>query len=151
MSKNFFFGLIFGMSGIIFASIAYAQPFLIAGNWQTTDGKTHQPSSVITIKLEKDFYVGRVTKTYTKLAKHQVERCNRCQGNLHNRPIIGLPILNALHCERFRCSGGTILDPRNGKIYSVTLKLIDQGQWLRVHGFVGMPLLGRTVYWRRVA
>ena len=46
--------------------------------------------------------------------------------------------------------GGDILDPNNGKVYKVRLKLADGGRKLDVRGYVGAPLLGRTQTWIRV-
>jgi uncharacterized protein (DUF2147 family) len=46
--------------------------------------------------------------------------------------------------------GGDILDPNNGKVYKVRLKLTDAGKKLDVRGYIGTPLLGRTQTWLRV-
>ena len=46
--------------------------------------------------------------------------------------------------------GGDILDPNDGKIYKVLLKLADGGKKLDVRGYIGMPMLGRTQTWHRV-
>ncbi|MFZ5907440.1 MAG: DUF2147 domain-containing protein [Nitrospirota bacterium] len=43
--------------------------------------------------------------------------------------------------------GGKIYDPQNGKTYSCKIKL--EGQKLRVRGFIGFSLLGRTAVWTR--
>ena len=45
--------------------------------------------------------------------------------------------------------GGDILDPNNGKVYRVKLKLIDNGSKLDVRGYIGTPMLGRTQTWIR--
>jgi uncharacterized protein (DUF2147 family) len=46
-------------------------------------------------------------------------------------------------------SGGTILDPESGKMYKCLLSLEDGGEKLKVRGFIGLSLLGRTQYWLR--
>lgn len=43
---------------------------------------------------------------------------------------------------------GKIHDPRNGKWYSGRLQIGDDGR-LEVRGWLGMPALGKTVYWTR--
>jgi uncharacterized protein (DUF2147 family) len=48
-----------------------------------------------------------------------------------------------------RWDGGRILDPKNGKTYKVSLKVINGGQNLEVHGYIGFSLLGRTQTWER--
>ena len=45
---------------------------------------------------------------------------------------------------------GKILDPENGKNYSLRLTPIDGGKKLEVRGYFGAPLLGRTQTWIRV-
>lgn len=41
---------------------------------------------------------------------------------------------------------GRILDPRDGKVYSILLRL-DKQRMLKVRGYIGIPLLGRTQTW----
>ena len=45
--------------------------------------------------------------------------------------------------------GGRILDPENGKEYSVKMTPVAAGRKLEVRGFIGMALLGRTQVWVR--
>lgn len=69
---------------------------------------------------------------------------------LHDRAIIGLPIMN-----EFRYSGknrwvdGTIYDPENGKTYECYMWLTKDGS-LKVRGYVGISLFGRTSEWTPV-
>ena len=43
---------------------------------------------------------------------------------------------------------GTIYDPNNGKTYSCTLELENE-KTLKVRGFIGVSLFGRTERWTR--
>jgi uncharacterized protein (DUF2147 family) len=45
--------------------------------------------------------------------------------------------------------GGSIYDPATGNTYTCHLAL-DGDDRLRVRGYVGIPLLGRTTTWTRV-
>jgi len=46
-------------------------------------------------------------------------------------------------------SGGKILDPGNGKLYSCKLTLTDKSKTLNVRGYIGVPWLGRSQVWHR--
>jgi uncharacterized protein (DUF2147 family) len=49
---------------------------------------------------------------------------------------------NASHAE-----GGKLYDPESGNVYSGTLAL--DGPMLRLHGYIGIAIFGRTEDWRR--
>ena len=44
--------------------------------------------------------------------------------------------------------GGTIYDPRDGKTYQCKMTLRKDGT-LKVRGYVGLSLFGKTVVWTR--
>ena len=46
-------------------------------------------------------------------------------------------------------TGGELLDPHNGKTYSAKMTLLDGGEKLAVHGFIGFSLIGRSQTWVR--
>jgi uncharacterized protein (DUF2147 family) len=64
-------------------------------------------------------------------------------------PIIGLGMLSG-----FKFNGddawkdGVIYDPQNGKTYSCNISMKDKNT-LKVRGYVGISLLGRTEVWTR--
>ena len=66
-----------------------------------------------------------------------------------NAPVIGLVILSGLKKEGTEYSGGQILDPDNGKVYSSKAQLTDSGKKLNVRGYIGAPMLGRSQIWER--
>jgi uncharacterized protein (DUF2147 family) len=45
-------------------------------------------------------------------------------------------------------AGGKIYDPENGKTYSCKM-VLDGEQYLKVRGYIGISLLGRTEIWTR--
>ena len=45
--------------------------------------------------------------------------------------------------------GGTVFDPDNEKTYSSKMWLVDENT-LKLRGFIGISLLGRTVVWTRI-
>ena len=44
-------------------------------------------------------------------------------------------------------SGGTIVDPESGKVYSCSLTVIDGGKRLSVRGYIGVSMFGRSQTW----
>ena len=74
--------------------------------------------------------------------------CLKCKGENKNKPIEGLVILKDLILEDDTWDNGTILDPKSGKIYDCYISLEDDNT-LKVRGFLGFSLLGRTQIWKR--
>lgn len=69
-----------------------------------------------------------------------------------SRKILGMHILNGFvkdPDEANYWTGGKIYNPEDGEIYKCTLTLRKDGK-LRVRGYVGVPLLGKTQIWTRV-
>ena len=65
-----------------------------------------------------------------------------------NDPIIGLNLVKGFTYKGSnKWAGGTIYDPNNGKTYKCKIKL--EGNQLKVRGFIGVSLLGRTAVWVR--
>jgi uncharacterized protein (DUF2147 family) len=65
-------------------------------------------------------------------------------------PLLDLVILKAFSYDR-ESKGwqhGTIYDPKNGKDYSCKMELADDNS-LKVRGYLGISLLGRTETWKR--
>lgn len=68
---------------------------------------------------------------------------------LRHRRLTGLRILDGFTPETdTKWTGGTIYDPNNGKTYSCILELED-ADTLKVRGFIGVSLFGRTERWTR--
>ena len=70
---------------------------------------------------------------------------------LKSRPIIGLVLMEGfLFDGKDTWHKGTICDPDNGKTYKCKLRFGDTGE-LKVRGFIGFSMIGRTSEWTRVA
>ena len=72
---------------------------------------------------------------------------------LRNQPILGLKILQGFDPEPNSgglWTGGTVYDPNNGKTYKCQLSLENE-ETLKLRGYVGFSLLGRTSRWTRTA
>jgi len=69
---------------------------------------------------------------------------------LRNRPILGLDMLEGfIYAGDNLWKKGTIYDPESGKTYKSKMKLDENGV-LKVRGYVGLSMIGRTTEWTRV-
>jgi uncharacterized protein (DUF2147 family) len=119
------------------------------GRWRTVDDVTGKVKSVVMITLENGKLYGRVQKLVNPDPHDPSPTCEDCTGEQKGKPVIGLKILWDLQKDGDGWSGGTILDPANGKTYKCLLSVVDGGTKLKVRGFIGLSLLGRTQYWTR--
>jgi uncharacterized protein (DUF2147 family) len=133
------------------ASIAHLSPNTPVGYWKTIDDVTGKPKSIIHIsKAENNILVGKVIKIFPKEGSSQNKVCTACSGDKHNQPIVGMVILSGLKASESQWDSGKIMDPENGKTYSCSLRMAENGKKLNVHGYVGLPILGRSQLWERV-
>ncbi|MFD2567850.1 DUF2147 domain-containing protein [Pseudotenacibaculum haliotis] len=119
----------------------------IFGKWNSFDEETNKVESVIEV-YEKD------GKAYAKIIEitdpeRKNATCFKCKGKRKDQPIVGMNILTGLKKKDDEWSGGKILDPKNGKEYKCYIKLLDDNT-LKIRGYIGISLLGRTAIWKRV-
>ena len=143
--------LLAGLLLLATATIARADDSSPVGTWRTIDDKTGKDRSMVVISESGGVYTGTVQKIITHLPDDDPNGlCRHCEGDRKDKPIEGMQILWGLKKDGDVYDGGEILDPKNGKIYSAKIKLVDGGQKLDVRGFLGISLLGRTQTWVRV-
>lgn len=123
------------------------------GYWKTIDDVTGKPKSILKIFMSGGALYGQVVKIFPRPGYDQNELCTACTGYRHNKKIVGMVIMEGLHQNPnspAEWSGGTIMDPLNGKTYKCYITLISNGQKLNVRGYIGISLFGRTQTWIRV-
>lgn len=118
------------------------------GTWRQVDDKTGEVKSLIQISENNGELVGKVLKVL-KSDKGPNPLCDKCSGALHNQPVTGMQILQGMKPDGSSWDGGTILDPKTGKVWRCTMQVIDGGQKLKVRGYIGFSLFGRTQVWLR--
>jgi len=72
---------------------------------------------------------------------------NNPTKSLQNRNILGLEFLTKFTYYDGVYNGGEIYDPETGKTYSCKMSL--DGSKLKVRGYLGISLFGRTEYFER--
>ena len=119
------------------------------GHWQTVDEKTQQPKSQVHITESGGVLSGKVQKLLSKDAQQDAV-CTECSDDRKGAPVLGLEIIRGAQKAEGKdvWEGGKILDPENGKTYTLRLTPMDGGQKLDVRGSIGP--FGRTQTWTRV-
>jgi uncharacterized protein (DUF2147 family) len=119
------------------------------GVWKTIDDATGKPKALVRISEQGGQLSGKIEKLFRAPGEDQDPKCDKCEGALKDQPIVGMTILSGLKQDGSEYSGGTILDPNNGKVYKAKMTLAEAGKKLNVRGYIGMPMLGRTQVWVR--
>lgn len=126
----------------------------VVGMWLTKDGKAR-----VEIVKDGDVYDGKIV--WLKEPQYPADDAKGMGGQTkvdrenpdpfqRTEPIIGLPLVKG-----FKYAGdnvwndGSIYDPESGKTYSCKMTLMMDGT-LRVRGYVGISLFGRTEIWTRL-
>jgi uncharacterized protein (DUF2147 family) len=139
------------LAAILFAATAtsaFAQMTPV-GAWQTIDDKTSEVKSQIRITETGGVVNGRIEKLLRKEAKQDAV-CEECTDDRKGKPIVGLEIIRGAKKAEGKdvWEDGKILDPENGKTYTLRLTPIEGGKKLEVRGSV--LGIGRTQTWTRV-
>ncbi|MCZ8196003.1 MAG: DUF2147 domain-containing protein [Flavobacterium sp.] len=119
----------------------------IIGKWKTIDDETGKETSVIEVFQKDKKIYGKIVEIID--AEKRDKLCSLCPNSDKNKPILGLTIIKGLVKDEDEYNDGQILDPKSGKLYNCYIKL-DGKDKLKVRGFIGLSLLGRTQYWYRV-
>ncbi len=126
----------------LFFQISFSQT--IFGKWKTIDDETGKEKGIVEIYEYKDKVYGKIIEIFELDKKHL--KCEKCEGDYHNKPILGLNIIKGLKKNEDVYEGGKIVDPKNGKSYHCKITL-DGKDKLIVRGYIGIPLFGRSQIW----
>jgi len=122
-----------------------------AGLWQAVDQDTKQPTAWFLITDHDGVYNGIIAKMFLQPGQDPNVVCDQCTDDRHDQRWLGLEIIRGMKQENAdKYSGGTILDPRDGKIYHAIMTLTPDRQTLVVRGYFGIELLGENQYWTRL-
>lgn len=117
------------------------------GLWQTS---SKDPAKVEIYKSGDKFYGKIIWLKYPLLENGKTKTdINNPDKTKRSNPIVGLLIF-----QNFKFDGkkewkdGTIYDPESGKTYSAYFYLSDKNT-LKIRGYVGISVFGRTETWTR--
>jgi uncharacterized protein (DUF2147 family) len=139
---------LFGIATFVISGVVFAQMSPV-GTWNTIDDKTKEIKSEIVVTETGGVLSGKVTKLLRKDADQKAV-CDKCTDDRKDKAVLGLEIIRGAKKAEGKdvWEEGKILDPENGKNYTLRLTPIEGGKKLEVRGSVfGM---GRTQTWVRV-
>ena len=119
------------------------------GTWHSIDDKTKELKSELVLSESNGVISGRIAKLLRKDAKQDAV-CDLCTDDRKGKPVLGMEIIRDAKKTEGKdvLEGVKILDPENGKAYTLRLTPIEAGKKLEVRGSVFG--IGRTQTWVRV-
>jgi uncharacterized protein (DUF2147 family) len=132
------------LGALAFPVLAQMTP---VGLWRSIDDKTGQPKAEIRISADVG---GVLTGVVEKSLKPSAEpNCDLCADDRKGKPKLGMEIIRGAKKAEGKevWEGGKILDPDNGKEYTLRLTPIEDGKKLEVRGYIAFFF--RTQTWIR--
>jgi uncharacterized protein (DUF2147 family) len=118
------------------------------GLWRNIDDKTGEAKAEIRIAATTSGALnGKVEKALTQSSE---PNCTLCTDDRKDKPKLGMEIIRGAKKAEAGAvwEGGKILDPENGKEYTLRMTPLEEGKKLQIRGYIG-PFY-RTQVWLRV-
>jgi hypothetical protein len=148
MTHTHFFKTLLGLA-LLVAGSSFAQMSPV-GTWHSIDDKTGEAKAEIQIVEKEGALSGRVVKSLRN-DPNAKRTCDECKDDRKGQTIIGMEIVRGVKPDasgdNLWANGGKILDPENGKEYTVKMVPQEGGKKLQVRGYIG-PFY-RTQTWLR--
>lgn len=119
----------------------------VLGKWKTIDDISGKEKGIVEIYERNGVFYARILEIFE--AENKNKKCTLCSGDDKDKPLLGLVIIRGLRKDGDEYNGGRVVDPKIGKYYKCYIKLEEKDK-LKVRGYIGVTLLGRTQYWYRV-
>lgn len=143
------FKAISGTAAMLAFSAALAQTGQTpVGMWHTVSDVDGKPRGVVEITEENGILSGKITGTL-RPEESLDKLCEVCLGDKKGKKLLGMTILSGLKRSSDEWTGGEIMDPDTGKVYRAKVWLEEGGKKLKVRGYIGVSLLGRSQQWSR--
>ena len=148
-SKNLVQIAAIALAGCVLAGSALAQGSPV-GLWRTLDDNTGKPRGEVQITESAKGLSGRLVRSLVADPSKEPTTCKPCTDDRKDQPMVGLEIVRGgkLAADGQWYEGGEIMDPDNGKTYTLKLRVAEGGGKLTLRGYIG-PFY-RTQTWERV-
>jgi uncharacterized protein (DUF2147 family) len=133
--------------GVLSSALSHAAE--VEGRWITIDDRDGSRKSIVAVQTSAS---GELTGTIEQLLREEAKGtlCKKCPDGFKNKPLKGLTFMWGLSRKADgEWTGGSILDPKSGKVYKAKLELNEGGNSLTVRGYIGFSLFGRSQTWER--
>lgn len=108
------------------------------GKWVTIDDETNKKKSIVELYKSDGKLYGKITYLFPREGREPNAKCTKCTDDRKNLPLLGLQIVRGCKWDGTQWEGGTIIDPENGKLYTVKMWLEpDNSNYLNVRGYIG--------------
>ena len=135
---------------VLIAALALIAPMSWAQKADDILGVWYNQEKTAKVEIFKrgDKYFGKIVWLEEPMrdGKPKLDRENEDE-DLRTRPIMGLEILKDFEFDDDEWEDGTIYDPKNGETYSCYI--VKEGDTLKVRGYIGISLIGRTAIWTK--
>lgn len=118
----------------------------VTGLWKFVDENDGMEKSIVEITEQEGEYTGRIVQL---LPSSKRTHCDKCYGDLKGKPLTGMVVLYDLKKTSNGGRDGKVLDPGSGKIFSCYIEL-EAPDRLKLRGYLGIPGVGKTMYYSRV-
>ncbi len=137
------FGLLCGM--LLLASAQAADPNSPVGKWKTMDKDSGKPKSIVEITENNGVLTGKIVQLLEGATQ---KMCSKCEGDLKDKPLVGMKIVWDLKKKGDEWTDGKIFNPADGGTYDSKAKLTDRGKTLEVTG--KWMFISKQQQWQRV-
>jgi uncharacterized protein (DUF2147 family) len=127
------------------------QPPSVVGLWQKVDDDTKKPLIwFLFADVGGGVFEGYAAKVYAQPGDEPNPVCVHCTDDRRGMPLLGLPMIRGMKRNGLRYENGTVLDPRDGKVYSAVMTHDPGKGTLTLRGYLGFEFLGKNDVWYRV-
>ena len=135
---------------LLFLLISGIQAQSVTGKWKSIDDETKKAKSIVEIYEKDGKLYGKIIELFREPGENPDPICDECDedDDRYNQKVIGMEIIRNMENDDDEWEDGTILDPKDGKVYECKLWVDeDDPNILNVRGYIAFFF--RTQVWLR--